>query len=186
MRFLVNHYLELRSSVRLPNNQVLHHFLTASPWNIEAVREQRLSLIKQQVQGKSIVLVIDDTGERKKGKTTDYLDCQYIGNLGKIENGIVSVNAYGIFQGMTFPLMFKVFKPKKRLKPDDIYQTKVQLAQQIIQELVAFGFQFELVLADSLYGESYPFLHLLDSLGLTSDCSHSFQSWCLEATRTKG
>lgn len=156
----------IAKAVGLPNDQILHHFLTASPWNIEAVREQRLLLIKQQVQGKPIVLVIDDTGDRKKGKTTDYVERQYIGNLGKIENGIVSVNAYGIFQGMTFPLMFKVFKPKKRLRADDIYQTKLQLAQQIIQELVAFGFQFELVLADSLYGESHPFLHLLDSLGL--------------------
>lgn len=97
----------MRSSVGLPNDQVLHHFLTESPWNIEAIRYQRLSLIKQQVQGKPIILVIDDTGDRKKGKTTDYVERQYIGNLGKIDNGIVSVNAYGIFQGMTFPLMNK-------------------------------------------------------------------------------
>lgn len=97
----------IAKAVGLPNDQVLHHFLTESPWNIEAIRYQRLSLIKQQVQGKPIVLVIDDTGDRKKGKTTDYVERQYIGNLGKIDNGIVSVNAYGIFQGMTFPLMNK-------------------------------------------------------------------------------
>lgn len=156
----------IAQAVGLRNDQMLHHFLTESPWNIKAVREQRLSLIKQQVQGQAIVLVIDDTGDRKKGKTTDYVERQYIGKLGKIDNGIVSVNAYVIFQGMTFPLIFKLFKPKKRLKPGDVYQTKLQLAQQIIQGLVAFGFQFELVLADSLYGESHPFLHLLDDLRL--------------------
>lgn len=42
----------------------------------------------------------------------------------------------------------------------------MQLAQQIIQELVEFDFHFSLVLADGLYGEGYPFLHLLNRLGL--------------------
>lgn len=109
-----------------------------------------MSLILEQIQGRSIILVIDETHDRKKGKSTDYVDRQYIGNLGKIDNGIVSVNAYGILEGLTFPLIFKVFKPKKRLKAEDTYQTKIQLAQEIIQEFLAFGFKFELVLADSL------------------------------------
>lgn len=72
--------------------------------------------------------------------------------MGKVDNGIVSVNAYRVLGEFTFPLLFKVFKPKHRLKSDDIYQTKLQLAQQIIQELVEFGFHYSLVLADRLYG----------------------------------
>jgi SRSO17 transposase len=36
---------------------------------------------------------------------------QYLGSMGKVDAGIVSVNAYGIYQDITFPLMFKVFKP---------------------------------------------------------------------------
>ncbi len=151
-------------TVGLRNDQVLHHFLTESPWDIEALRKQRLALILQQLQGQPITLVIDETGDRKKGKSTDYVDRQYIGNLGKIDNGIVSVNAYGVLGTMTFPLTFRVFKPRKRLKSEDIYQTKIQLAQEIIQELKEFGFKFNLVLADSLYGESHPFVRLLDKL----------------------
>jgi SRSO17 transposase len=76
------------------------------------------------------------------------------------------VNAYGVFEGLSFPLLFKVFKPRRRLKAEDVYQTKLQLAQQIIQELLEFGFRFSLVLADRLYGESHPFLNLLDELKL--------------------
>jgi SRSO17 transposase len=113
-----------------------------------------------------MVLVIDDTGDRKKSKTTDYVERQYIGNIGKVDNGIVSVNAYGVLGDLSFPLLFKVFKPKRRLKPDDVYQTKLQLTEQIIQELIDFGFRFSLVLADSLYGESHPFLNVLDELKL--------------------
>lgn len=66
--------------VGLPNDQVLHHFLTQSPRIVEAVKQRRLSLILQWLQGRSIILVIDETGDKKKGKTTDYVDRQYIGN----------------------------------------------------------------------------------------------------------
>ena len=59
----------------------------------------------------------------KTGRTTDYVKRQYIGNLGKIESGIVSVNAYGYCEGMTFPWKFKVFKPRERLKKGDKYKT---------------------------------------------------------------
>jgi len=153
-------------AVDLPNDQVLHHCLTASPWSVTSVQQRRLNLILQQLQGRRITLVIDETGDRKKGRTTDYVDRQYIGNLGKIDNGIVSVNAYGIADQLTFPLLFKVFKPKQRLKEKDLYQTKLQLAQTIIEELVEFGFKIELVLADSLSGESQAFVELLDRLNL--------------------
>ncbi len=58
--------------------------------------------------------------------------------------------------------MFKVFKPKGTLKPGDKYQTKIELASEIITELVEFGFNIELVLADSLYGEASSFIATLD------------------------
>ncbi|MEP0914398.1 IS701 family transposase [Leptolyngbya sp. GB1-A1] len=156
----------IAKTVGLPNDQVLHHFLTHSPWQVGALRYQRLSLILEQIQGQSVVLVLDDTGDRKKEKTTDYVDRQYIGNVGKVDNGMVSVNAYGVLDDLTFPLLFKVFKPRRRLKAEDVYQTKLQLAEKIIQELLDFGFHFSLVLADSFYGESHPFLGVLDELKL--------------------
>lgn len=153
-------------AVGLKNEQVLHHCLTESPWSVAALQERRLGLILQQLKGKAITLVIDETGDRKKGSTTDYVARQYIGNIGKIENGIVSVNAYGVMEQLTFPLLFKIFKPKHRLKPEDVYQTKLQLAQSIITELVTFGFKIDLVLADSFYGESSAFVSSLDTLQL--------------------
>lgn len=168
-------------AVGLPNDQVLHHCLTASPWSVVAVQQQRLSLILHQLKDQRITLVIDETGDCKKGKTTDYVDRQYIGNLGKIDSGIVSVNAYGISGQFTFPLLFKVFKPKQRLKEDDEYQTKLQLTQTIIQELVEFGFKIELVLADSLDGESHPFVELLGSVESTVGCGNWLESWRLDA-----
>jgi SRSO17 transposase len=96
-----------------------------------------------------------------------YVKRQYIGNLGKIESGIVSVNAYGYCEGMTFPLKFKVFKPREGLKEGDKYKTKPELGAELIKELKARGFKIKRVLADSLYGESHSnFISVIKDLGI--------------------
>ena len=151
----------------LPNAQSLQQFLVSSPWQVEQLREKRLGIMLKLLKGRKLILVIDETGDRKKGRTTDYVKRQYIGNLGKVENGIVSVDAYGVIDNITFPLMFEVYKPKERLKEGDRYLSKPQIAANMIQALCDFGFEFELVLADSEYGESGSnFVSLLHKLNL--------------------
>ena len=140
--------------VGLDNEQGLLHFLTHSPWSIKSLRAARLKLILQVLAGREIILIIDETGDKKKGDTTDYVKRQYIGNLGKVEQGIVVVTAYGLLEGMTFPLLFEVYKPKEKLLEKDRYLSKPEIAAAMIRELQAIGFKFKLVLADSLYGES--------------------------------
>jgi SRSO17 transposase len=115
------------------------------------LREQRIKLILQVLEGREIILIIDETGDRKKGDDTDYVKRQYIGNLGKIENGIVAVTAYGVIDGITFPLTFEVYKPKERLQAGDTSLSKPEIAAGMIRQLQAWGFGFKLVLADSLY-----------------------------------
>ncbi len=126
-----------------------------------------MKLILEVLKGRPIVLIIDETGDQKKGNTTDYVKRQYIGNLGKVENGVVAVTAYGVFCGMTFPLLFEVYKPREKLKPEDKYLTKPQMGAMLIRKLQLIGFKFNLILADSLYGESgRNFVSVLDELGL--------------------
>ncbi len=140
--------------VGLENEQSLHHFLAQSPWKANDLRQQRLEIILKILSGHSIILMIDDTGDKKQGHTTDYVKRQYIGNLGKTENGIVAVTAYGYVEGITLPLTFEVYKPKERLKEEDKYLTKPEIAADMIRKLQGMGLKIELVLADSLYGES--------------------------------
>lgn len=157
----------IAKAVGLDNQQNLHHFLTESPWSAEQLRQKRLELILRVVNGRTLILLIDETGDCKKGKSTDYVKRQYIGNVGKKENGIVVVTAYGLVDGMILPLTFEVYKPRERLKDSDEYQSKPQIAAKMIRQLQAMGFQFELVLADSLYGESdINFVSVLDELKL--------------------
>ncbi|RCJ31108.1 transposase, partial [Nostoc minutum NIES-26] len=133
--------------------QSLHHFIAYSDWSVNKLKSRRLNKLKKALNGQAITVVIDETGDRKKGKKTDYVARQYLGSVGKIDNGIVSVNAYGVYENITFPLSFKVFKPKGTLKSGDKYKTKIELASEIITSLINEGFNIELVLADSLYGE---------------------------------
>lgn len=152
--------------VGLEDGQELHHFLRDPPWDVLEFRSIRLWLIKISIGNQPVQLCIDETGDEKKGKATDYVAKQYIGNLERTANGIVSVNAYAIVENITYPLMFKVFKPRSRLKKGDEYKTKPQLAEEIIRELKEFGFNIELVLADSLYGESGNVIRVLEELKL--------------------
>ena len=141
----------IAKAVGLENAQGLHQFISQSPWQAEDLEKRRLKIILAILEEREIMVMIDETGDKKKGKKTDYVKRQYIGNLGKIENRIVSVNAYGYCEGMTFPLKFKIFKPKERLKEGDKYRTKPELGAELVKELKEMGFKIKRVLADSLY-----------------------------------
>jgi len=62
---------------------------------------------------------------------------------------------YGLINNITVPLLFEVYKPKERLKPEDSYRSKPEIAAGMMRPQ---SNGFSLVLADSLYGESGPVL----------------------------
>jgi SRSO17 transposase len=147
--------LAIARVVGLESAQPLDYFIGLSPWSAEELKKRSLALILKILNGEEIIVIVDETGDRKKGKTTDYIKRQYIGNLEKVENGIVAVTVYGIFRGMTFPLLFEVYKPQERLKEGDEYKSKPEIGDELIDQLLGLGFKIKLVLADSKYGESH-------------------------------
>lgn len=94
---------EIAKAVGLSGGQTLDNLLKEAVWDIKKLRKKRLWLTKILIGEREIIVCIDETGEQKKGKATDYVTRQYIENLGKTENGIVSVNAYGVVEGITYP-----------------------------------------------------------------------------------
>ncbi|WP_019487089.1 transposase, partial [Kamptonema formosum] len=82
----------LSKIIGLKNSQSLHNFLTQSPWKSEELRAQRLKIIFNWLKEEAIDIIIDETGDPKKGNKTEYVARQYLGRLGKVDNGIVSVN----------------------------------------------------------------------------------------------
>lgn len=85
--------------VGLENSQGLHHFMTESPWEAEDIEKRRLAIILNILEGREIIVMIDETGDKKKGEKTDYVKRQYIGNLGKIESWVGQT-----FDSLTTPI----------------------------------------------------------------------------------
>jgi SRSO17 transposase len=71
----------IAKAVGLDNSQSLHHLLSESPWRANQLCRKRLELTLQVLNGRSLILLIDETGDCKKGKSTDYVKRQYIGNV---------------------------------------------------------------------------------------------------------
>ena len=158
---------EIAKVVGINPPQSLHHFIANSPWSVGQLKSRRLRRSLEALKGHKITVIIDETGERKKGDKTDYVARQYLRSVGKIDRGIVSVNAYGLSNNITFPLLCKVLKPRGTLKEGDSSKTKIEIASEMIVELIASGFKIELVLADSLYGESSLFVRTLEKNNLS-------------------
>ena len=79
----------IAKAVGLDNEQGLHNLLTESPWSVSRLRQRRLNLILELTQKQAMILLIDETGDCKKGDSTDYVKR----HVGKRGNGIVVVAA---------------------------------------------------------------------------------------------
>ena len=76
--------------------QRLQFFLSESVWDAEALNARRVALLTADAAlapHAGGVLVIDETGDRKDGRKTAHVAHQYLGSIGKIANGIVSVTS---------------------------------------------------------------------------------------------
>jgi SRSO17 transposase len=72
----------------------LHHFLTEAPWSYHQINERRLEVMNQCSQTRitrESSLILDDSGHRKSGNFTNGVGRQYLGEIGKTDNGIVVV-----------------------------------------------------------------------------------------------
>jgi len=75
----------------------MHHFITESPWDADCVNERRLeimTLCRQTKPRQNFSLIVDDTGHRKSGTITEGVGRQYIGEVGKTDNGLVMVTTH--------------------------------------------------------------------------------------------
>jgi len=102
------------------------------------------------------VLVIDETGDRKDGHQTAHVARQYLGNVGKIDNGVVSVTSLWADEQVYYPLEIEPYTPESYFaqgKNDPAFRTKPKIALQLVQEARKLAWPFRAVVADSLYGE---------------------------------
>lgn len=58
------------------DHQALHHFLAHAEWSLDELRTIRLEFTREAVAGRPVTLCSDETGDPKKGHTTDYVAAQ--------------------------------------------------------------------------------------------------------------
>ena len=95
---------------QLPEAQGLQWFLSESTWDPAVINERRVALLcadpltAPTAQG---VLVIDEHGDRKWGTKTAHVGRQYLANLGKTDNGVVSVTSLWADEAVYYPLHYE-------------------------------------------------------------------------------
>lgn len=97
----------------------LHHFLTAAPWSFEELNQRRLEVMNQCSQTKltrGFSLIIDDSGHGKSGNFTAGEGRQYIGEIGKTENGIVAVTSHLYDGSKSLPLDIELYQKASSLE----------------------------------------------------------------------
>jgi SRSO17 transposase len=136
------------------------------------VNEQRLALLctnpvtAPPAQG---VRVIDEHGDRKWGHKTAHVGKQYLANLGKIENGVVSVSSLWADEHLYYPLEVVPYTPAHHFpqgKADPHFRTKLAMGQELVARAMTAGIPFRAVVADSFYGEDHGFQQGLRELGV--------------------
>jgi SRSO17 transposase len=102
------------------------------------------------------VLIIDDSGDRKDGTATAHIGRQWLGRLGKTDNGIVTVTTVWADERVSYPLHACPYTrashfPKGRTDPR--FRTKLQIAADLVAQARVAGVVCRAVVADCFYGD---------------------------------
>jgi SRSO17 transposase len=74
-----------------PSPDGMQHLLARAVWDHDAVRDDVRDYLVEHLGDPEAVLVVDETGDLKKGTTTVGVQRQYTGTAGRVENAQVAV-----------------------------------------------------------------------------------------------
>jgi SRSO17 transposase len=143
-----------------PEVQRLQYFLSEADWSAEALNARRLALLQSEAATaahRGGVLVLDDTGDRKDGTATAHVGRQYLGSVGKIDNGMVAVTSLWTDGRVHYPLHVAPYTPASRFAAgakDPRFRTKPQIALDLIEQARAANIPFRAVVIDCFYGDN--------------------------------
>ncbi len=106
-------------------------------------------------------LIVDDSGHRKSGNFTSGVGRQYIGEIGKTDNGNVVVTTHLYDGKKSLPLDIELYQHATSLpegKKDSNFKKKPELALNLIDKTLERDYQPGIVLIDSGYGNNTSFL----------------------------
>lgn len=157
--------------------QNLHHFIGASTWNSQNVFDHVAEEASKLIGGKDAAIVIDESGIQKKGDKSVGVARQWLGSVGKVDNGQVGVFAslvngadYALIGGELYlpeswtgdkTRMTKAKVPEER----QVFKTKTHIAKEMIEHFRTLNVEYGWVCGDALYGKDYSLLEDLNAMG---------------------
>lgn len=165
----------------------LQHLLRKAVWDTDGVRDELRSYVVEHLGGADAVLVVDETGDLKKGTHTVGTQRQYTGTAGRVENAQVAVylayaSRYGhalIDRALYLPRSWTEDAERRGEAgvPDEVvFATKPALAREMITSALDAGVGAGWVAGDEVYGADPGLRTTLEARGvgyvLAVACSH--------------
>lgn len=163
---------QMASSIVNGNYASLLNFIHGEAWSAKEVNNRRLAILESCRQTRikaGFSLIIDDSGHRKSGSAIAGVGRQYIGQIGKVDNGVVMVTSH-IYDGVKgVPLDVELYKHASSLekgKEDPEFQKKPDMALALVDKCIERGATPGRILLDAGYGNNTPLLKELENRGL--------------------
>lgn len=160
-----------------PTPDGVQHLLARADWDADAVRDDLVRYVSENLGEPDGVLIVDETGFLKKGTQSAGVARQYSGTAGRIENAQVGVFlAYATAKGhalidraLYLPKEWTDDRPRCAAAgvPGAVgFATKIVLARRMVERAATTGVPAKWVTADAVYGSDYHFRIALENQGL--------------------
>jgi SRSO17 transposase len=160
----------------------LQQFLKACLWDHDGLTDAVSRRLRDAVAGLppdpvGTVAILDETSALKQGTKTPGVQRQYLGCVGKVANGIVTVHlavAHGSFKALVggelyLPESWDADRPRCEAAdiPDTVrYRPKWHIGLELVARAEVNGWHFDWLSFDEGYGGKPDFLRKLDGAGL--------------------
>src|SRR5215470_18616819 len=183
-----------------PSPDGMQHLLARAKWDADAVRDDVRAYVVGHLGDAGAVLVVDETGDVKKGTATPGVQRQYTVTAGRIENAQVAV-----YLGYAGPhghalIDRELYLPKSWTDDRDrcagagipatvTFATKPQLVKRMIERAAGAAVPFAWVAGDEVYGDNGPLRTWLETrrfaIVLFKACSHGVSGKTWHTNRAK-
>jgi SRSO17 transposase len=164
----------------------MQHLLARARWDADGMRDDLRGYVVEHLGDREAVLVVDETGDLKKGTASAGVQRQYTGTAGRIENCQVAVFlTYAAPAGHAL-IDRELYLPKSwtgdparcaaaGIPDETVFATKPKLARQMIARALDGGTPARWAAADEVYGADP---------GLRADLEHRQVGYVLAVART--
>jgi len=130
-----------------------NHFLTEAEWDEKSVTDERLRMVKEKCEKRRIkdgLLIIDDSLSHKSGKHIEAANWFWDHTKHANTFGHQLVTSQWVSKLFHVPLHYRLYRKEEDV-PQGVFQSKLDLAIQLIEDAVVSEIPFSCVAADSWY-----------------------------------